>query len=91
MSADSHGLVKVIVGDTDVVAPDALGDVQVSRVCSSQVRLCVLGPEEIYGVDAAVLLRQVREVPFEGRLRCLRTGNLDSLAECLQPLLLPKH
>ena len=65
MPADAHGLVKVVVSDADVVAPHALGDVQVPRVRCGQVRFCVLGPEEIYGVDVAVLLRQVREVPLK--------------------------
>ncbi len=91
MPADAHGLVEIVVGDADVVAPDALGDVQVSRVCRGQVRFCVLAPEEVYGLDVAVLLRQVREVPFERRLRRLGARNLDTLAKRLQPLLLPKH
>ena len=90
MPADAHDLVKVVVGDTDVVAPNTLSDVQVSRICRSQVRFCVFGPKEVYGVDVAVLLRQVREMPLECRLRCLRTRNLDTLSKCLQPLLLPK-
>jgi hypothetical protein len=89
--ADAHDLVKVVVGDADVVAPHALSDMQVSRVCRGQIRFCVLGPEEVYGMDVAVLLRQVREVPLECRLRRLRARNLDPLTERLQPLLLPKH
>ena len=89
--ADAHGLVKIVVGDADVIAPDALGDVQMSCVCRGQVRFCVLAPKEVDGVDGAVLLRQVREVPFKRRLRSLGARNLDPLAERLQPLLLPKH
>ena len=91
MPADAHGLVKVVVGDADVVTPHALGDVQVSSVRRGQVRFCILGPEEVYGVDVAVLLRQVRKVPFKRRLRRLGARNLDPLAKRLQPLLLPKH
>jgi hypothetical protein len=89
--ADAYDLVEVVVGDTDVVAPDALGYVQVSCVRRGQVRFCVLRTEEVYGMDVAVLLRQVREVALEGRLRCLRARDLYPLAKCLQPLLLPKH
>lgn len=90
MPANAHDLVKVVVGDADVIAPDALSDVQVSRVCRGQIRFCVFRPKEVYGVNVAVLLRQVREVPLECRLRCLRARNLNALTKCLQPLLLPK-
>jgi len=89
--ADTHGLVKVVVGDADVVAPHALRDMQVSRVCRGQVRFRVLAPKEIYGLDVAILLRQMREVPFECWLRRLGTRNLYPLAKRLQTLLLPKH
>ena len=68
MPADAHGLMKVVVCDADVVAPHALGNVQVSRVCRGQVRFCVLGSEEVDGVDVAVLLRQVREVPLKRQI-----------------------
>jgi hypothetical protein len=87
--ADAHDLVKVVVGDVNVVAPETLSDVQVPRVCRSQFRFCVFGPKKVWAVDVAVLLQKVREVLFECRLRCLRPSNLDTLAKCPQPLLLP--
>jgi hypothetical protein len=57
----------------------------------SLLAFCVLAPEEVDGMDVAVLFCQVHEVPFERRLRRLGACNLDLLAEHLQPLLFPKH
>ena len=91
MPSHSHGLVKIVVSDAKVLAPHTLGNMQMSCICCRQTRFGILGSEEIDGVNVTILFRQVPKVPFKGRLRCLRTRNLDSLAKCLQSLLLPEN
>jgi hypothetical protein len=90
MATHTHGVVKIVVGDVNVVAPHPLGDVQMPRICRREARFRIFAPKEIYCVDVAILLRQVREVSLKSWLRRLRARNLNSLVKCLQPLLLPE-
>jgi hypothetical protein len=91
MATYTHSLVKIVVGDANIVTPNPFGDKQMSRIRRREACLSVLAPEEVDRVDVAILLRQVRKVSFESWLRRLRAGNLNSLAKCLQPLLLPEN
>ena len=68
MSGHSHGLMEIVVGDINIVAPHTLGDLQVSCVCRSQARFSILSPKEIDRVNVTVLLRQVRKVSLESWL-----------------------
>jgi len=68
MSSHSHGLMEIVVSDINIVAPHALGDLQMSCVCRRQARFSILSPKEIDRVNVTVLLRQVRKVSLESRL-----------------------
>lgn len=91
MPTGPHGLVKVVVSDANIVTPHTLGGMQMSCICRRQARFSILTPKEIDCLNVTILLRQVRKVSLESRLRRLRTGDLNFLAECLQPLLLPEN
>ena len=83
MATHTHGLVKIVVGDVNVVAPDSLGGLQMSCIRRREARLGVLAPKEVDCVYVAILLRQVRKVSLKSWLRRLRARDLDSLAKCL--------
>jgi hypothetical protein len=83
MPSHSHGLVKIVVSNADILAPYTLSDMQMSCVCRRQARFSVLGPKEVDCVHVTILLSQVGKVPFESRLRRLRTRDLNFLAKCL--------
>ena len=68
MSSDSHGLMEIVVGDINIVAPHTLGDLQMSCVRRRQACFSILTPKEIDRVDVTVPLRQVRKVSLKSRL-----------------------
>jgi len=68
MASHSHGLVEVVVGDTNILAPYTFSGLQVSRICRRQARFSIFGPEEINCVHVAVLFRQMSKVSLESRL-----------------------
>ena len=82
---------KIEVCYPDIRAPYSFRGLQMPRVGVRESRFCVFGSKEVYRMHGAVFIDYLREVPFECRLRSVWSGDLDSLSECLQALLLPEH
>lgn len=68
MPLNARDGVKVEVCNTDVVAPDALSLSQRVRICSSQRCLMILGTKQIDGLDARILVRELRKMTLKSRL-----------------------
>ena len=68
VSTHSYGLVEIVMGDVNIVAPHTLGNLQVSCICRRQARLSILAPKEVDRMYVTILLRQVRKVSLESRL-----------------------
>lgn len=91
MTTYPHGIVEVVVSNTEFVTPDASCNLQVLCICRSQDGLVLFGTQKVDGMSGAILLHQMREVALKCRLGGVRPCNLNALAEGLEPLLFPKY
>lgn len=90
MSVQPHGIMKVEMSDAGSIAEGVFCDLQMASVCSGQCCFVLLCAQQVDGMYASVLLREINEMALKCGLRRLRTRNLDTLTERLQALLLPE-
>lgn len=91
MTSYPYRIVEVVVGNTELVTPNASCNLQVLCICRSQDGLILFGTQKVNGMSNAILLHQMRKVALKCRLGGMRSCNLDALAEGLEPLLFPEY
>ena len=84
-------VVEVEVSNTDLLSEAVSSNAEMSSIGRSQALLVLLRPKKVDGMYGTVLLRELEKMACKSRLRSLWSRDLDSLTECLQPLLFPEH
>ena len=84
-------VVEVEVSNTDLLSEAVSSNAEMSSIGCSQALLVLLRSKKVDGMYGTVLLRELEKMAFKSRLRSLWSRDLDSLTECLQPLLFPEH
>lgn len=91
VSSHFHGVMKVEVCYSNSVTQNTLGSPEMSPVCCSEYRFVFFASEQVDSMHGSILLYELHQVAIESRLRRLGACYLNSLSECLQPLLLPEY
>ena len=91
MSARPDSIVEIVVGDAEFVSQSSLSDLEVPGIRVRQQCLVLFLPKQINGMNRTVFFHELKKVPFEGRLGCMRSCDLYTMAKRLEALLLPEY
>lgn len=82
---------KVVIGYAKIGSPDTLSYVKMVTISVRQNSFIFFCAKKVYRVYCTVLLCQMSKMSLKCWLRCLGSGNLDTLTKCLKTLLLPEY
>ena len=91
MPANPYRIVEVVVRNAQNISQPIARSLHMPNIRRRQNRLILLRPQQIDRMHRPIiLLNQLLDMPIERRLACIRSRNLDALAERLKSLLFPE-